>query len=97
MVFNLAKYLHISITISLSVEEDVGTEGEEGGILSIGGVAFTMSVGTKKGIGMVMGGVSVVKMVSSSVMSSVGGESEKGVFSFGKEDIPNADRAKLDF
>ena len=56
-----------------------------------------MSVGTKKGIGKVMGGVSVVKMVSSSVILSVGGESKEVVFSFGKEDIPNADRAKLDF
>ena len=75
----------------------MGTEGDEGGILSIGGVAFTMSVGAKKGIGKAMGGVSVVKIFSSSVISSVGGESENVVFSFGKEDLPNADRAKLDF
>ena len=43
-----------------------------------------MSVGAKKGIGKAMGGVSVVKIFSSSVISSVGGESENVVFSFGK-------------
>ena len=41
--------------------------------------------------------VLLVKIVTSSVILSVVGESEKVVFSFGKKDLSNIDRAKLNF
>ena len=41
--------------------------------------------------------VSLVKIVTSSVILSVVGESEKVVFSFGKKDLSNTDRTKLNF
>ena len=41
--------------------------------------------------------VLLVKIVTSSVILSVVGESEKVVFSFGKKDLSNTDRAKLNF